>query len=86
LYGIIDMTDKKAASALRLSPHYYNTIEEVDAVVEALVEIIGACSGHHCRFPSADRRPLGRLRDAARGSRWMWWMLVHDVATSTRAV
>ena len=41
-YGLIDMAEKKAASALRLSPHYYNTIEEVDAVIEALREIIGA--------------------------------------------
>ena len=39
-YGLIDMTDKGAATALRLSPHYYNTLEEVDAVVEALREII----------------------------------------------
>jgi selenocysteine lyase/cysteine desulfurase len=39
-YGLIDMTEKGAAAALRLSPHYYNTLEEVDAVVEALREII----------------------------------------------
>lgn len=41
-YGLIDMAEKKVASALRLSPHYYNTLEEVDAAVEALGEIIGA--------------------------------------------
>ena len=40
-YGLIDMTEKNAAAALRLSPHYYNTLEEVDAVVEALREITG---------------------------------------------
>ena len=39
-YGLIDMAEKHAAAALRLSPHYYNTLEEVDAVVEALHEII----------------------------------------------
>jgi selenocysteine lyase/cysteine desulfurase len=39
-YGLIDMAEKKAAGALRLSPHYYNTPEEVDAAVEALREIL----------------------------------------------
>jgi selenocysteine lyase/cysteine desulfurase len=43
-YGLIDMAEKNVASALRLSPHYYNTLEEVDAAVEALGEIIGAHS------------------------------------------
>jgi selenocysteine lyase/cysteine desulfurase len=41
-YGLIDMTEKNAAAALRLSPHYYNTLDEIDAAVEALREIIGA--------------------------------------------
>jgi selenocysteine lyase/cysteine desulfurase len=41
-YGLIDMAEKHAASAVRLSPHYYNTLEEVDAAVEAIGEIIGA--------------------------------------------
>ena len=41
-YGLIDMTEKNAASAVRLSPHYYNTLGEVDAAVEAIGEIIGA--------------------------------------------
>jgi selenocysteine lyase/cysteine desulfurase len=35
-YAVIDMDEKRAASALRLSPHYYNTEDEVDAAVEAL--------------------------------------------------
>ena len=43
-YGLIDMAEKNAVSAVRLSPHYYNTLEEVDAAVEALGEIIGATS------------------------------------------
>src|ERR1700704_3019613 len=33
-YAVIDMDEKRAASALRLSPHYYNTEEEIDRVVE----------------------------------------------------
>jgi selenocysteine lyase/cysteine desulfurase len=35
-YAVIDMDEKQAASALRLSPHYYNTEEEIDRVVAAL--------------------------------------------------
>jgi selenocysteine lyase/cysteine desulfurase len=36
------MREKNARSAIRLSPHYYNTLEEVDAAVEALREIVNA--------------------------------------------
>jgi selenocysteine lyase/cysteine desulfurase len=39
--AVIDMDDKKASSALRVSPHYYNTREEIDTAVEALREIVG---------------------------------------------
>jgi selenocysteine lyase/cysteine desulfurase len=35
-YAVIDMDEKRAASALRLSPHYYNTEEEIDHVVQQL--------------------------------------------------
>ena len=35
-YAVIDMDEKGVASALRLSPHYYNTEEEIDRVVETL--------------------------------------------------
>jgi selenocysteine lyase/cysteine desulfurase len=38
--AVIDMDEKKAASALRFSPHYYNTKEEIDMAVEALREIL----------------------------------------------
>lgn len=38
--GLIDMAEKKASGALRLSPHYYNTVEEIDGATEALAEII----------------------------------------------
>src|SRR6266849_1928193 len=35
-YAVIDMDEKRAATALRLSPHYYNTEEELERVVEEL--------------------------------------------------
>src|SRR5256885_5094700 len=38
-YAVIDMDDKHAASALRLSPHYYNTEDELDSAVNALQSI-----------------------------------------------
>ncbi len=39
-YAILDMDEKRAASALRVSPHYYNTREEIDTLVSALAEIL----------------------------------------------
>ena len=38
--AVIDMDEKGTASALRLSPHYYNTREEVDTAVSTLEEIL----------------------------------------------
>lgn len=38
--AVIDMDEKGASSALRISPHYYNTREEIDTAVDALVEVI----------------------------------------------
>jgi selenocysteine lyase/cysteine desulfurase len=38
--AVIDMDEKRTASALRISPHYYNTKEEIDTTVEALREIL----------------------------------------------
>lgn len=35
-YAVIDMDEKGAASALRLSPHYYNSEQEIDAAIEAI--------------------------------------------------
>jgi len=35
-YAVIDMAEKKAASALRVSPHYYNTEAELETLIEAL--------------------------------------------------
>ncbi len=40
--GVIDMDAKRATSVLRLSPHYYNTEDELDAAVAALAELVGA--------------------------------------------
>ena len=36
--AVIDMDEKGAASALRISPHYYNTADEIDAAVAAIAE------------------------------------------------
>ena len=35
-YAVIDMAEKNANSALRISPHYYNTEPELDLFIEAL--------------------------------------------------
>jgi selenocysteine lyase/cysteine desulfurase len=34
------MDEKGVEGALRISPHYYNTEDEVDALVEALRELV----------------------------------------------
>ena len=39
-YGIYDFEAKRVESAVRLSPHYYNTEAEVDAAVEAIRAIV----------------------------------------------
>ena len=38
--AVIDMDAKGARSAIRISPHYYNTAGEIDAAVEALGEAV----------------------------------------------
>ncbi len=38
--AVIDMDEKGAESALRISPHYYNTKDEIDTAVEALQDIV----------------------------------------------
>jgi len=38
--AVIDMDEKQTLSALRISPHYYNTKEEIDTAVEAIREIM----------------------------------------------
>lgn len=42
--GVIDMDQKGAASALRISPHYFNTHEELDRAIEAIAEMLLATS------------------------------------------
>ncbi len=39
-FGLRDLTPRGVESAVRISPHYYNTVAEIDATVEALREII----------------------------------------------
>lgn len=39
--AVIDMDQKGATSALRISPHYYNTKEEIDTAIGALEELLG---------------------------------------------
>jgi selenocysteine lyase/cysteine desulfurase len=38
-YGLIDFTAKGTTSALRISPHYYNSEQEIDAVIGYLREL-----------------------------------------------
>ncbi len=38
--AVIDMDEKGVRSAIRISPHYYNTAEEIDRAVGALGELI----------------------------------------------
>ena len=40
-FGIYDFDAKRVESAVRLSPHYYNTDAEVDAAVEAIRVLVG---------------------------------------------
>ena len=40
-YAVLDMDDKQAPDALRISPHYYNTRREIDIAVSALAGLTG---------------------------------------------
>jgi selenocysteine lyase/cysteine desulfurase len=40
--AVIDMDEKRTIDALRISPHYYNTKEEIDTAVETLQEILSS--------------------------------------------
>jgi selenocysteine lyase/cysteine desulfurase len=53
-YGLIDFAEKHVGSALRVSPHYFNTEDEVDSLVAAVGEIAGAATGSSS---SGARRP-----------------------------
>jgi selenocysteine lyase/cysteine desulfurase len=41
-FALIDMDDKGAPAALRVSPHYYNTPEEIQRLVSVLREVLAA--------------------------------------------
>jgi len=41
-YAVLDMDAKRARTALRVSPHYYNTEAEVDAAVAAIAALPGS--------------------------------------------
>jgi selenocysteine lyase/cysteine desulfurase len=38
--AVIDMDEKESRSAIRLSPHYYNTGEEIDRAIGVLGEVL----------------------------------------------
>ena len=38
-YGLLDLTPRNITSAIRLSPHYYNTESEISATVDAIREL-----------------------------------------------
>lgn len=40
-WAVLDMAEKHAESAVRLSPHYYNTVAEIDSAVAALRGMAG---------------------------------------------
>ena len=43
-YAVLDFDQKGVEGALRISPHYYNTDEEIDALVSALAELLASSS------------------------------------------
>ena len=43
-FGIYDFVAKGVETAVRLSPHYYNTDAEVDSAVEVIREVIARTS------------------------------------------
>ena len=38
--GLLDFAERGVTTAVRISPHYYNTAEEIDTLIEALGEIV----------------------------------------------
>jgi selenocysteine lyase/cysteine desulfurase len=45
-FGIYDMDQKGVTSAIRISPHYFNTVAEIERAVDALAEIASAPQEH----------------------------------------
>jgi selenocysteine lyase/cysteine desulfurase len=42
-YGLLDFSERDVVSAIRVSPHYYNTREEILAVTEAIEDVARVC-------------------------------------------
>jgi selenocysteine lyase/cysteine desulfurase len=40
VYAVIDYDEKGVTASLRISPHYYNTEEEIDQTVSAIRELL----------------------------------------------
>jgi selenocysteine lyase/cysteine desulfurase len=38
--AVIDMDEKRAVTAIRISPHYYNTAAEIDRAIAALADVL----------------------------------------------
>ena len=45
-YGLLDFGARGVETAIRISPHYYNTTEEVDAAVDAIAELCARRQQH----------------------------------------
>jgi selenocysteine lyase/cysteine desulfurase len=45
-FGIYDMDQKGVTSAIRISPHYFNTVAEIERAVDALAEMASAPQEH----------------------------------------
>ncbi len=39
-YAVLDFGDKAVEGAVRISPHYYNTREEIDAAIDVIAGLI----------------------------------------------
>jgi selenocysteine lyase/cysteine desulfurase len=40
-FGLLELAERGVESAVRISPHYYNTDDELDLVVEAIRDLVG---------------------------------------------
>jgi selenocysteine lyase/cysteine desulfurase len=41
-YAVIDYDEKRVTASLRISPHYYNTEQEIDLLLASLRELLAA--------------------------------------------
>jgi selenocysteine lyase/cysteine desulfurase len=37
-FGLLDFSARDVETAVRISPHYYNTVEEIDTLIQGLAE------------------------------------------------